>query len=254
VWGALNGPQSGLADLTFAVPSVCADRVVAGDADLGLVPVIEMDRHNMGYVPGIGIACRGPVRSILLVSRCPFEQVRTLAVDSGSRTSVQLARIILSRRYGVFPEVLTMDPDLDRMLIAADAALVIGDAALSIDPTEVDVPCLDLGEEWVNLTGLPMVFAVWAGPPECVTPEVSELLRASLHYGLGELDTIIKEEAERRGFAEELVHRYLTRDVSFYLGPEEEAGLRLYLEYARELPDSGDPTEMHVHDDAAGSR
>lgn len=177
-----------------------------------------------------------------------------MAVDSGSRTSVQLARIILAHRYGVFPEVVSMDPDLERMLDQTDAALVIGDTALSIDPAEVDVPCLDLGEEWVSLTGLPMVFATWAGRPEAVTPEVTELLHGSLHYGLGELDSIIKEEAERRGFAEEVVHRYLTRDISFYLGPEEEAGLRLYLEYAMELPDTGVPTEMHVHDDAAGSR
>jgi chorismate dehydratase len=235
VWGAVNGPQKGLVDLTFAVPSICADRVIAGDADVGLLPVIEMDRHQLGWVPGIGIACRGAVRSILLVSRKPFEKIETLATDSGSRTSVQLARIILQRRYGANPLVTTMDPDLDRMLENADAALLIGDSALSVDPSEIGLPSLDLGEEWAELTGLPMVFALWAGHAGNITPELTEILQGSCRHGLSELDAIIEEESERRGFPEELVHQYLTRYISLQLGEEEEAGLRRYLQYAREL-------------------
>ena len=235
VWGAVHGPQKGLVDLTFAVPSICADRVVAGDADVGLLPVIEMDRHGLDWIPGIGIACRGAVRSILLVSKKPFEEIRTLAADSGSRTSVALARIVLERRYGARPLVTTMDPDLDRMLEWADAALLIGDAALALEPSEMELPCLDLGEEWAELTGLPMVFAVWAGRPENITSELGEILNGSCRYGLGQLDAIIREESERRGFSEELVHQYLTRYVALQLGAEEEAGLRRYLEYAREL-------------------
>ncbi len=253
VWGALHGPQSGLMDLSFAVPSICADRVIEGDADIGIIPVIEIDRHGLEWVSGIGIACRGPVRTILLVSRVPFGEIRTLATDSGSRTSVQLARIILARKYGARPEVISMDPDLERMLANADAALIIGDAALALDPTEIEYPCLDLGEEWVSLTGLPMVFAVWCGRPGQITPELADAMRASCHFGLGQLDAIIKIEAERRGFPEYLVHQYLTRNVSFLLGEEEEAGIQLYLRYAREL-DSAAPREDLVHDEAAGGR
>lgn len=260
VWGALHGPQRGLLDLSFAVPSICADRVIQGDADIGIIPLIEMDRHRLDWVSEIGIACRGPVRTILLVSRVPFEQIRTLATDSGSRTSVQLARIILARKYGALPSVVSMEPDLVRMLESADAALVIGDAALMLDPTEIEHPCLDLGEEWVNLTGLPMVFAVWSGRHGQITPELADAMRASCHYGLGQLDAIIKEEAERRGFPDFLVHQYLTRNVSFLLGEEELAGIRLYLEYARSL--SGAPPALEpaprmedlAHDDANRSR
>lgn len=263
VWGALHGPQTGLLDLTFAVPSICADRVIKGDADIGIIPIIEMDRHALDWVSGIGIACRGPVRTILLVSRVPFAHIRTLATDSGSRTSVQLARIILEKRYGAHPELISMDPDLVRMLETADAALIIGDAALAVDPTEIEYLCLDLGEEWVNLTGLPMVFAVWSGRHGQITPELAEAMRGSCHFGLGQLDAIIKEEAERRGFPEYVVHQYLTRNISFLLGEEEEAGIRLYLKYARELnvaaPESAsaEPAstlEDLAHDDAAGSR
>lgn len=258
VWGALHGPQVGALDISFAVPSICADRVVEGDADLGIIPVIEMDRNGMDWVSGIGIACRGPVRTILLVSRVPFAEIRTLATDSGSRTSVQLARIILAKRYGAFPVLVSMDPDLVRMLETADAALIIGDAALALDPTEIDYPCLDLGEEWANLTGLPMVFAVWSGRRGQITPELAEAIRGSCHYGLGQLDAIIKEEAERRGFPEYLVHQYLTRNINLLLGEEEEAGIRLYLKYARELdvaaPEPALVTEDLAHDDATGGR
>ena len=258
VWGALHGPQSGLLDLSFAVPSICADRVIEGDADIGIIPLIEMDRHGLDWVSGIGIACRGPVRTILLVSRVPFAEIRTLATDSGSRTSVQLARIILAKKYDAFPTLISMDPDLVRMLETADAALIIGDAALALDPTEIEYPCLDLGEEWVNLTGLPMVFAVWSGRHGQITPDLAKAMRGSCHYGLGQLDAIIKEEAERRGFPEYVVHQYLTRNISFLLGEEEEAGIRLYLKFAREL-DNAAPgpalmMEKLAHDDATGSR
>lgn len=255
VWGAVHGPQKGLLDLSFAIPSICADRTSAGDADVGLVPVIEMHRHGLEIVSDVCIACRGDVRSIYLIAGRPLEEIRTLAVDVGSRTSVQLARIILWKRYGVRPELVTMEPDLTRMLGEADAALLIGDAALSVDPSEVDLPCLDLGREWAELTGLPMVFAVWAGRGTAAWPELPGILEESRQYGLGELDAIIRVEAERRGFGEELVHQYLTRNVWFHLGPEEKQGLALYLSLAQELDEEAPLTETHAHhDDAAGSR
>ncbi|MBI4889184.1 MAG: menaquinone biosynthesis protein [Acidobacteria bacterium] len=235
VWGALNGPQKGKLDLSFAVPSICADRVVSGDADVGLVPIIEVDRNGLNLVSDVCIACRGDVRSIYLISAKDWADVSTLAVDTGSRTSVQLARIILEQRYGVRPKLEVMEPDLPRMLECADAALLIGDAALSIDPSEVDRPLLDLGREWIEWTGLPMVFAVWAGREAGRWPELAGLLEDSRQYGLGELDAIIKIEAERRGFSEELVQQYLTRNVWFHLGKEERAGMNLYLDFARRL-------------------
>ncbi len=128
-----------------------------------------------------------------------------------------------------------MEPDLPRMLEHADAALLIGDAALAVDPSEISIPLMDLGREWVDWTGLPMVFAVWAGRDAAQWPDLGPLLEESRQYGLGELDAIIKIEAERRGFSEELVHQYLTRNVWFHLGPEERQGMQLYLDYARRL-------------------
>lgn len=258
VWGMLYGPQQGVADVSFAVPSVCAQRVVEGVAEVGLLPVIEIERHGFSSVPEAGIACRGPVRSILLVSRTPFDRIRTLATDLGSRTSVQLARIILQRKYGAEPRVFPAEPDLVRMLQYADAALLIGDSALRVDPAQLEWPCLDLGLEWTTLTGLPMVFALWAGRRSAIREELVNLIQGSCHFGLSQLDQIIPLEAERRGFSESLVHEYLTRNIIFQIGPEEQAGLATYLRYARLLDHSQDescvPSEIPDHDDNAGSR
>ena len=98
VWGFLHGPQQGFFDFRFDLPAQCAAALGTGDADIGLVPCAELDRLGLDFLPDLGIACEGPVRSILLISKCPFARIRTLAVDSGSRTSVALTRILLAER------------------------------------------------------------------------------------------------------------------------------------------------------------
>jgi len=236
-YGMVQGPQQDLVELTFAVPSVCADRVGSGIADVGLVPVIEMDSQGLTPVPGIGIASHGAVRSILLISRVPLRRVRTLAADMNSRTSVMLARIILARQFGAEPEVTPMPADLDAMLAHADAALVIGDAALALDPELIGLPCLDLGQVWFDMTGLPFVFAMWAGHKSNITPELARTLRGSLLWGLGALDRIIEEESVRRTMPLGMVDHYLRNNIVFEHGDAERAGLELYLRYAREMND-----------------
>ena len=141
----LHGPQKGLFDLLFEVPAVCADMVAAGGADIGIIPSYELLGQELAIVPGVGIASRGAVRSILLISKCPADRIRTLAADSSSRTSVALARIVLARRFGVEPNVITRRPDLPSMLGEADSALIIGDPALRIDPAGAAVPRLRSG-------------------------------------------------------------------------------------------------------------
>ena len=129
VWGFLRGPQRGLVDLSFDVPSVCADRLATGDADVGIVPCAELDPLGLDFLCETGIACRGPVRSILLVSKVPLRRIRSLAADASSRSSVMLTRVLLAERYGVIPELSSQPPVLEQMLAKADAALVIGDPA-----------------------------------------------------------------------------------------------------------------------------
>jgi predicted solute-binding protein len=233
VWGMLHGPQRGLFDLTFRVPSGCADMVESGEADVGIVPSYQLIRQRLGVVPGVGIACRGPVRSILLISQCPAEGIRTLAADSSSRTSVGLARVILVRRYGAEPVLISHPPDLGAMLERADAALIIGDPALRLEPEALPYRVYDLGQEWAEMTGLPMVFAVWAGRPECLSGKVEEAFQESCQWGLAHMEEIVQAEARAREFRPDLVRRYLTSHIVHELGPKEYEGLERYLRYAR---------------------
>jgi predicted solute-binding protein len=242
VWGMLHGPQRGLFDLDFRIPAGCADQLASGEADIGIVPSFELTRQDLEIIPGAGIACRGAVRSILLISKRPAREIRRLAADSSSRTSVQLARVILERRYGAEFESIAHPPDLEAMLRAADAALVIGDPALRIDPARLPYFVYDLGAEWVEMTGLPMVFAVWAGRREVVTPAVVEAFRGSCEYGLARIEEIVAAEAPSRPFPPEMVREYLTRNIVHVLGPREYAGLDLFLKYARAASVAGQVT------------
>jgi len=233
VWGMLHGPQIGLFELDFRVPAGCADQVASGAADIGIVPSFELTRQDLEVLPGTGIACHGPVRSILLISSRPAAEIRTLAVDSSSRTSVELARVILERRYGAEPRRIPHPPDLAGMLTAADAALIIGDPALRI-PLTVPYHVYDLGQEWVEMTGLPMVFAVWAGRKGTAGPEVVQAFRESCRYGKEHMEQIVMSESAAREFAPEVVREYLTRHIVHELGPRDYEGMELFLEYARQ--------------------
>jgi chorismate dehydratase len=233
VWGLQHGPQKDVFDLSFEIPSVCADRLASGTADIGLVPVIEARRQGLDFVPGLGIACNGQVRSILLVSHVPAPDIRSVAVDSSSRTSVALAEVILRQRFGATPQLISHSPQLDSMLASADAALLIGDPALRFHPDELPYHVYDLGQEWKWLTGLPMVFAVWAAKPGVIQPEVVAALNGSYGFGKERMEEIIRQESAGRGFEQELVRQYLTHYIHFELTKEFEQGMHLFLNTAR---------------------
>ena len=237
VWGLLHGEQRDRYDVSFAIPSECADRLADGRADIGIVPVVEVARLGLNVIPGAGIACNGPVRSILLVSKVPFGEIRTLAADTSSRTSVQLARVILAHRFDAEPLLIPHPPRLAEMMSAADAALIIGDAALAVDIASLPWRWLDLGDEWKRMTGLPMVFAVWGARRELPEAAYSAAdFVDSVRFGMSDLDTIVAAEHVRRGMTAELVREYLTRNVVFPLGDNEQMGMRRFLTLASELP------------------
>ena len=233
VWGMLHGPQRGLFDLSFATPSKCADAVAANQADIGIVPSIELETQDLAIVPGLGIASMGPVRSILLVAKVPPREIRVLAADASSRTSVALTRIVLAERYGAEPRMISHPPDLPAMLAAADAALIIGDPALHLNPDTLPYHVYDLGREWTQMTGLPMVFAVWAGRQSCITPEVTGIFRASYTYGMRHTDEILDLDAIPRGFARDLARRYLCEHIKYELGPAAYEGMDLFRRLGR---------------------
>ncbi len=239
VWGMLHGPQHGVFDLSFTLPSECADALWAGEADIGLVPIIELARQpELLVVPGSSIACEGAVRSILLVSKKSLDELESFAADSGSRTSVVLTQIILARRHGIRPDVVALPADLDNMLEQADAALIIGDPALKIDPAMGSwrgrpVHVFDLGAEWFDMTGLPMVFAVWAG--KGLDPSVTQVFADSASYGRARTDEIVEHESSNRDLPAKLVREYVTRYIRYDLGEREREAMNLYLSSAAEL-------------------
>lgn len=235
VWGFLHGPGRGLFDFRFDLPAECARALEGGDAAIGLVPCAELDRLGLDYLPETGIACEGAVRSILLISKKPVREIRTLAVDSGSRSSVALSRILLAERYGCQPRFEAMAPELDAMLAVCDAGLIIGDPALRIEPAELPYEVLDLGAEWVEWSGLPMVFAVWAGKKAHLTAHVARAFQDSCRWGLGHINDVITAGAQERVYREELVREYLTRHIVYELGPRHIEGLELFRKLARSV-------------------
>jgi chorismate dehydratase len=241
----LHGDQAGLFDLSFALPAECADQLKSGRTDIGIVPAIELTRQKLEIIPGAGIACRGPVRSILLISKVPFSEIQTLAADSSSRTSVMLARVILAKKYGVEPRVAARPPSLVAMLDDSDASLIIGDPALLLDPGSLPFHVLDLGAEWTVMTGLPMVFAVWGARAGLPVQDPRPFLD-SLRFGMQSIDTIVDSEYAKRGISRQLAYDYLTHHIVFELKAREYEGLSLFLRYAGELEHQEDLRNVTV--------
>ena len=206
-----------------AVPALVAERLHSGEADLGMIPSIEYARGDYKVVPGVAIASRGAVRSVELFLRGQLTDVRRVAVDSGSRTSVALARLVLRERLSREPVYVAQAPDVPRMLESCDAALVIGDAALYYQgPAER----LDLGEEWRSLTGLPFVWAFWAGRPGALpAADVARLQRAQAE-GLAAIPEIARSWSDGDPARAAGNESYLRDNIAYQLGPEELRGLR----------------------------
>ena len=222
-------------ELSLDLPSRLADRMAAGGLDVGLIPVVEFFRGDgYSFVPNIAIASRGPVLSVTLFSRVPWPEIRTVALDEGSRTSSALTQILLRKRYGVDAEVRPLPIDAQAETVTADAVLLIGDRAMRA--------CLpgfrhayDLGAEWTEWTDLPMVYAVWAvrGGVELGAAEQA-FLRAK-EYGLAHAGRIAQREAAALGLDAGYCRRYLANIIRYDLGAAELAGLRKYHELAAEL-------------------
>ncbi|MDE2997886.1 MAG: menaquinone biosynthesis protein [Gemmatimonadota bacterium] len=221
-------------DLTYDVPSRCAERLHSGEADAALIPSVEIARGPVPYrvVPEVGISSRGPVRSVLLLHRKDPADIRTLALDVNSRTSSVLSRVLLQKRYRCRPDVLHLPPDAGRMLDRADAAVIIGDAALAVDTTSSRV--IDMGEAWTALTGLPFVYACWAGRSDALDPEQTRQLIRSKTLGVGEIPHIAAICASSGQGTAGFYADFLGEKIRYDFGEAELAGLNLFFRYAHE--------------------
>ena len=220
--------------LQFDVPSRCAELLHEGFVDLAMLSAIEyLRRPEYRVVPGIAVASNGPVSSVALYTARPLEDVRSVALDSSSRTAVALLHILCAQRFGIEPEFVTMHPDLPAMLDRCEAALLIGDVALFAEHEQIGK--IDLGEEWTAMTGLPFVWAFWAGRADAVQPVHVDGLRAARDSGTSSLDAVA--DAHRPGDAEHaaVARRYLRENLQFGLTEDGCAALERYFATAADL-------------------
>jgi len=238
-------------ELVFDLPSRLADRLAAGQLDVALIPSVEYFQ-NPAYtiVSDACIACRGPVRSVKLLSRVPLDSIRTLALDEGSRTSVALVRVLLKEQFGLSPRLLPFPIDAAPESIAADALLMIGDRAMH-PPRGQFVAEWDLGDVWCRWAELPFVFAMWVArrvhecnemhqrssvhecdemhQPELV--ELAGLLNQARDLGVANVEEIAQREHAAAGLTSNDCLTYLRDHLHFYLGERELAGLQQFRQY-----------------------
>jgi len=234
IWGMLKGEQKGKYDLEFTTPAVCADAVRRREVDIGIIPSIEYQRiERLHILPGLSIASKGEVKSVLLFSKVPIKEIQTIAVDNSSRTSVALLTILMRKFYLHPVDFIPSAPKPEDMLNSADAALVIGDPALVYNGRIPGV--YDLAAEWKKFTGLPFVFAVWAGREDAHIGRFRKDFEDSRDYGRSHIDEIAREYAPKLNMQPEGVKVYLTENIDYSLDEDNRQGLRLFYRLAAEL-------------------
>jgi chorismate dehydratase len=220
----------------YDVPAVCADLLRSGQVDLGLTPSIEyLFGENYRVVPGVGIGSDGPVASVALYTTGPVADVRTIALDTSSRTSVTLIRVLCRHAFGISPAFVDAPPDLSAMTSAHGAAVLIGDPAFEADHEPLGLLKTDLGEAWRQMTGLPFVYAAWTGRPGAVTARDVEALVAAQAEGVAHIPEIAAEYAAGDRAAQGRAAGYLRDNVRYALGEPERKGLQLFLDHAADL-------------------
>ena len=223
-------------DVRYDVPSVCASLLHGGQVDLGLIPSVEY-LHGPDYrlVPGVGIGSTGPVASVALYTRVPVEQVRSVALDTSSRTSVALIQVLCRHWFRIAPDFVAHGPDLAAMTARCDAALLIGDPAFDADHARLGLEKLDLGLAWTEMTGLPFIYAAWTGRPGVLDPGDVRALQEAQADGLRNREAIAAEYGRGRPEVTARALVYLRDNVRYGLGPAEAAGLQRFLDAAADL-------------------
>ena len=235
--------------IRYDVPSECARLLHANEIDVGLIPSIEYLRGGpYRIVPDLAIASRGTVASVALFTTKPMCDVRSIAMDTSSRTSVALVLVLCARLYRIDPVIEARGPDLGDMLARCDAALIIGDNALFVsgsrqltvdsrqvvDSREFTVEKIDLGEAWMELTGLPFVYAFWAGRDGVLAREDVLALQRARDEGVQRPDELAREYLADRPDRQALGASYLRHNIKYDLKDEERAGLETFYRYAAE--------------------
>lgn len=241
MWDFEYGEAGSQFDISYTLPSSCARSLAEGTADIGIIPAAAYTQiPGLQILPDIAIASRRAVRSILLVSKSPLDQVRAVALDTSSMTSVALTKVLFAKWLGGGRTFTPMVPDIEKMLASHDAGLVIGDPALQIDRSRYHT--LDLAEEWIRYTGKPFVFAFWAVRSKTLQEansslDISGIFRDSRDHGTqtASLNQIAREWSPRLHLSESDIRSYLTENIHYHLDAGCIEGLQLFYRYAAEI-------------------
>jgi len=226
-----EGRESGF-EVVEAPPSQLSDMIAAGEIECGLVSSVESFRPGYSFVPGIGISAEGPVESVRVFHRPPIESVKRIALDTSSKTSVALLRILCRNLFRIDPSWERQAPDLDSMLRTCDAALMIGDRGF--EPAD-GVEAIDLGSAWRTLTGLPFVYALWIGRRESLDVPLIDALNRAKDWGMPRLEEISADTARNHGTDPARALHYLRDVMCFGWNDEFEAGLRKFESFCLEM-------------------
>ena len=248
VWDFEQGLADPSFEISYTIPSQCAMELQNGIVDVGLIPAAAYATiPRLSILPGVAIASKRAVRSILLVSHKPLEKIATVALDSSSLTSAALTRVLF-RKYWGERKFTSLPPNLENMLAEHDAALLIGDHALKVDRSNYHT--WDLAEEWTRFTNKPFVFAFWAVRDRAAKIsglDLPAIFQRSRDHGLrpDHLAEITRAWAAKLNLAEKDVHEYLTSNIHYYLDESCLEGLRLFYRYARECDALPSAPELH---------
>ena len=220
----------------YDLPSVCAGLLHAGEVDLGLVPSVEYLRSpDYRIVPGVGVGSRGAIASVALYTTRPVTEVRSIALDTSSRTSVALIQVLCHHHFRIRPDFISHGPDLGAMVQAADAALLIGDPAFDAQHDALGLQKVDLGEEWTRMSGLPFIYAAWTGRAGAADAADVSALQEAQAEGVRASEAIAAEYGRGDAGRTARAAAYLRDNVKYGIGPDEAAGLQLFLDYAADL-------------------
>ncbi len=236
-------------DLIQTPPSELSLKLHKGDIDLGLIPVAELlKRKDYKVVPGISISSIGSVDSVIIAAKQDIKELKSVAVDKRSQSSTALLRIVLELFYGTTPEYIATDIDKEGMMDNVDGAMLIGDSGLKqCYNLSGEYKIYDLGEIWTQETGLPFVYAVFAGSKDVILGTNAGALIESKNYGLGIVDKISKIESQKLGIDYDICYKYLTDRIKYDLGHEEIKGMIKYSELLSNLGEADKITDLNFY-------
>jgi chorismate dehydratase len=234
-WSFLHGPLANEVEVIPSSPARCAEQLARGEVEAGLIPSIEYQRiPGLQIVPGMAIAAVTTVRSVLMVRRRGAGAISSVALDTSSRTSATLLRVLLNRKMGLNPEFVAHEPDLPAMLRRCDTALLIGDAALQF-PVE-DYEVTDLAESWIAWQQKPFVFAFWVCRRDLECPDqLVDLFQRAKAWGLERRREIAENYALSLSLPAHFLEAYLWHNIDYGLGPDHVAGLEKFYALAHDV-------------------